>query len=266
MRICREHPLHQRINAFLYSPAYIAFLGFLIVLSNVFGMELFTYTVIMTIGVYVFLYGRDFLPTMPCFVLCYISPSLKNNPAFNDHSVFSLTGGGLYLIAFLCVVVISAIYRIATDPVFGGKQFFTKKRKLLPGMLLLGAAYALSGLGSGQWREHGWNNLLFAFIQFAAIILLYYVYSGTVIWEKAPRAYLFWTGTCVGYVLLFELLHIYVSEDVIAHGNIFRNRILTGWGHYNNIGALFATVIPLTFFSQGKVNSLGLPICLPHFS
>jgi hypothetical protein len=68
MPVCREHTLHRRIDAFLYSPAYIAFLGVLIVLSNVYGLELFAYTVIMAIGVYVFLCGRDYLPTMPCFV------------------------------------------------------------------------------------------------------------------------------------------------------------------------------------------------------
>ena len=50
------------------------------------------------------------------------------------------------------------VYRLITDPIFGGRTFITKKRKLLLGMLLLGATYAISGLGSGQWEEYGWRK------------------------------------------------------------------------------------------------------------
>ena len=119
-------------------------------------------------------------------------------------------------------------------------------------MLILGATYALSGAFSGQWGEYGWRNLLFSFIQLVAVAGLYYLFSGAVRWDLAPKAYLFWTGICIGYVLLIELVGIYIKEDVIVCGEILRGRIATGWGHYNSMGALFAMVIPLPFFLTGK--------------
>ena len=252
MRINHEHSVLQQINRFLYSPAYFLYLGGLTILSNVFGMELFAYTCILLTGIYICLCARDLLPLLPIFACGYISPSLNNNPGLNQNSIFSLAGGGLYLAAMLILLVVSLVYRLVTDPVFGGKSFLKKKRSLLPGMLLLGAAYAISGIGSGQWAEYGWRNLLFSFLQVVAIAGLYYLFSGAVRWELAPKAYLFWTGICVGYVLLIELVGIYIKESVIVEGVIRRERIATGWGHYNSMGALLAMVIPLPFFLTGK--------------
>ena len=255
MRIQRERPLLQNINRFLYSPAYFLFLGVLTVFSNVFNMELVAYPLILLTGIYVCLFARDLLPLMPIFACGYISPSVNNNPGQNNQSIFSLQGGGLYVGLLLVLLVVSLVYRLVTDPDFGGKRFLTKKRSLLSGMLILGAAYALSGLGSGQWAEYGWRNLLFAFLQLVAIAGLYWLFSGSVRWEQAPRNYLFWMGMCVGYVLIAELLGIYwkgYNGPVVINGVIHRERIVTGWGHYNSMGALLAMILPLPFFLTGK--------------
>ena len=252
MPINRAHPLVQKIDRFFYSPAYFLLLGGLTVLSNVFSLEIYVYTAFILIGIYICLLGRDLLPIFPIFACGYISPSAGNNPGVNENSIFSLSGGGLYLAVILTLLAVSLLYRLVKDPDFGGKKFLTKKRSLLSGMLVLSLTYALSGLGSGQWAEYGWRNLLFSFIQLVAIAGLYYLLSGAVKWEQAPKAYLFWTGICVGYVLLAELVGTYIRADVIVNGAILRDRIVTGWGHYNSMGALFAMIIPLPFFLTGK--------------
>ena len=252
MRISRDNTIVARINAFLYTPAYLLLVGVLTMLSNMFSMELAAYTGFLLIAIYVCLLGRDLLPLMPLFACGYISPSLGNNPGRNEETVFSFGRGGLYLAIMLAVVAVCLIYRLVTDPDFGGKKFFARKRELLSGMLILGASYALSGLGSGRWADAGWRNLLFAFLQLMSIAGLYYLLSGAVRWELAPKAYLAWTGVCVGYVLIAELIYVYITGGVIVDGAIFRNNIFTGWGHYNNMGALFTMVIPLPFFLTGR--------------
>lgn len=255
MRLQSTNSFPQRVDWFLYSPAFVVWVGFWIVLSNVFSLEMVSYTVILLSGIYVCLFARDFLPLMPIFVLCYFSPSYRNNPGIHTNSVLSSTGGILYLAILLVAFFACAIYRIVKDPVFGGKKFLKKKRKLLSGMLLLGAAYAISGLGSGQWAQYGWRNLLFSVIQLFSIAIVYYLLSGAVRWELAPKGYIFWVGTVMGYVLLAELANIYLTVDIIRRGALDRSKILTGWGHYNNFGAMLAMAIPMPFFLTGKRGS-----------
>lgn len=248
----QKQTILQRINALLYRPAYLVFVGGLTMLSNMFSLELPVYTLFILIGAYVCLFARDLLPLLPLFICGYISPSRSNNPGLNDTSVFSLSGSGLYLGILLLCLAGCLVYRLIKDPAFGGKKFWTKKRKLFSGMLILCCTYAISGLGSGQLSVLGWRNLFFAFLQFAAIVGLYFLFTGGVRWDLAPKAYLFWTCTCVGYALLFELLNLYMTANVIVNGAIYRNNIYTGWGHYNNIGAMLAMIIPMPFFLTGK--------------
>ena len=252
MRINRAALPLEWLNHFLYSPRFFLFLGALTVLSNVFCMEIIAYPILILTGVCICLFGRDLLPIFPIFACGYISPSKGNNPGFNNESVFSLSGGGIYLAILLAMLVASMIYRLVKDPDFGGKKFLHKKRMLLPGMMVLGITYAISGVTSGQWAEYGLRNLLFSFVQVVAIAGLYYLLSGAVLWEKAPRDYLAWTGVCVGYVLLFEMINIYAAEGTLINGTIDRKAIVTGWGHYNSIGALLTVIIPLPFLLTSK--------------
>ncbi len=257
MRIDQGRLLIQKINRFLYAPAYFLLIGGLTVLSNTCGAELFVYTCFVLIAMFVCLFGRDLLPLMPMFVCGYISPSVENNPGFNADSVFSFAGGGWYLILLIAGVLACLVYRLITDPDFGGKKFFARKRGLLSGMLILGGSYLLSGLGSQQLQNVFGQNLVFSLLQILSVAGLYYLFSGAVRWELAPKAYLSWTGVCVGYVLLAELLFIYADANVIVDGTILRERIYTGWGHYNNIGVLLAMMIPCPFFLTGKGRKTG---------
>lgn len=260
MGIFSAQPLRQRFDRFLYSPAYFVVLGGLAILANVFGQELIAYTILLPLAACVCLFGRDLLPLMPVFACAYISPSAANNPGMNEKSIFSLSGGGIYLGVLLAVLVGSLIYRLVKDPDFGGKKFLSHKRKLLSGMCVLGITYAISGLCSGHWAEYGWRNLLFATIQFAAVAGLYWLFSGSVKWEQAPKAYMYWMGICVGYVLIAELAGVYLTKQVITDGTIYRDKIFTGWGNYNSMGALFAMMIPLPFYLalKGRFRWFGL--------
>lgn len=248
----------QSINDFLYSPMYFFLVGILTVFSNIAGAEIFTYTCFVIIVLFVCAFGRDLLPIMPLAVCSYIAPSRNNNPGINDQSVFSVGGGGAYLIVLAVLLMTAFVYRLITDKELGGKAFFTCKRKLLTGMLFLGGAYLLGGLGSPQFTSLGGSNFLFAFIQFISVFGLYYILTATVKWDKAPKAYLAWTGVCVGYVLMAQLGFIYLTCDVLNDGVINRDAIFTGWGHYNNIGALLAIVMPFPFFLTGKGKYSGI--------
>ena len=242
----------RTFNNFLYKPAYFFLIGALTVIANIFGAELFTYTCFVLIFLYLCFWGRDLLPVLPMAICAYIAPSRGNNPGLSDESIFSPENGGSYIIFLAFLLVVGVICRLIRDKALGRAAFWKCRRQLLPGLLVLFLAYLLSGIGSSQWEKVSTQNLLFAFIQGVSILLPYFLLTALVKWEEAPKAYLAWTGMCVGFVLLAELANIYVQFDVIEEGIINRRLIYSGWGHYNNIGALLAMMIPFPFFLTGK--------------
>ena len=242
----QQFPVCKRINTFLLSPYYFFLIGALTVLASVFSAELVVYSIFILIGLYISFCGRDYLALIPIVICCYISPSMGNNPGKSETSIF-YGASGIYLVCIAVLFALSLILRLCIDPEFGGMKFLRAKRKLLPGMLLLGAGYLLGGAFSGHYFDYGMRNILFAFIQFVSIFGMYYLFTGAVNWHRARRGYLAWTGLCVGFAILFQLGYICISKDVIVNGVIQRGKIYSGWGNYNNVGALLAMMIPFPF-------------------
>ncbi len=234
----------KRFTPFLSSPAYIWLLAALTAAANFFSLELPVYTLFAAIGIAISLWGRDYLGLMPIVIFCYIVPSAANNPGGSRDSIFFWEKGGWYLAVLGAAFALSVTVRIFRNP----GPFFRKSRKLLPGIGLLGAAYALSGLGYGDYKSLALQNLTFAAIQLAAVGAGYFFFCGAVSWKKAPRDYFCHLGLAVGTVVLGELLALYAGGQVIQNGQIHWAKLTTGWGIHNNIGVLLAMMIPFPFY------------------
>jgi len=234
----------SKINQYMATPGYILLVMLLTVLSNTLGIEPVVYTVFILTFTYICLFGDDLLPLMPLVVCCYFTPSVHNNPGRNEASIFSSQRYGVY---FVCLGVLAAgalVWRIIRDR----RSFFGKKRALLSGMLILTVAYLLGGLGSQGYTAHAAKSILFALLNGAAILVPYFVFTGGVDWANRRKGYLAWTGFGAGCALLCEIIWIYLTGNVIVDGVIERQYIYTGWGMYNNIGAMLAMMIPFPFY------------------
>lgn len=311
LRTIKEKPIISAINAFLRSPAYIIALAVLTAVSNLLSLDLYLYTVFIITGVFIALFGSDFLALMPIIILCYVSPSPSNNPgkASNTGSVFYPENGGIYLIVIISLWVLCLLFRLLTDQELGGRKFLKKPRMLLSGMLVLCGGYLIGGtameaygllsgmvllgllcvaavvfvvLGkrggatlrdeknhklltacltsamcvyalvgiTGLLGDLPRRNLLFAAIQCVSIVGMYYLFSGAVRWSQVPKSYLAWTGMCVGFVVLVQLLENYFSGRIFMDGTgtIDRELIYAGWGMHNNIGGMMAFMLPFPFY------------------
>ena len=255
----------KKINQIIYSPWGVGILGLLTFLAFASSLEIVFYSIAIVYAIFVGLFADDLSPIMPLFLFCYVTPSLNNNPGLSNEGLF-FGATAIYLICILSVGVTVLLLRIALDKDFGLRRLFTTKRALLWGMLALGAAYLLSGVGHSQYWENAAGNFLFAFIQFASIFLLYFIFSTTVKWEKFNLDYFAWVGLVVGLVVSAEVLFLYLSNSVMAgDGAVDRSMINTGWGCCNNVGAMISLSIPFAFYftSQKKRSSIFLCIaCL----
>lgn len=243
----RNHTVSRAMDTFFVSPAYFLLIGLLTVIANIFSAELIVYSCFIVIGVCTSLFSRDFLPIIPLVVLCYIAPSDSNNPGSSEGSIFYPENGGILILSLAAVFAFFVILRLASDPEIGRSAFFRAKRALLPGILTLGCAYLLAGAGSGHYFDRGGSNLLFAALQFLAVALMYCFFTGAVKWSEVPKDYMAKTGLCIGFVLLAEIINIYLTQPIIVDGEIQRSAIYTGWGNYNNMGALLTMMIPFAF-------------------
>lgn len=248
----RNSPAVTKINRFLACPTYILTVSALALAGNLFALELPVYTLYVAIGIYLFLLGEDLLPLMPLVILCYIVPSVGNNPGLTAQSIFALERGGIYLLVLAGTMVVTLLVRLLTDKEWGRKAFFTKKRALTGGFLLLSLTYLASGIGSDNYKTLASKNLIFAFVQAASVALPYLLFSGGVDWKKVRKDYFAWIGFGVGCVLLGQILWTYATTDVVVAGSIERKLIFTGWGMYNNMGGLLAMMIPFPFYLASR--------------
>ena len=236
------------MDAFFASKWYLFLLQVLTLASNAFGLELPVYSCFIAIGIYISFFGKDYLPMIPIVFCCYIAPSIDNNPGSNPESIFYPKHGGLLLYGMAALFAASVVLRLALDPQIGRRAFLTAERKLLPGIVSLGCAYLLAGAFSGHYFDHGWGNLIFAALQFGAVALLYWFLCGAVKWKDAPRDFFGYTGILLGSILLVELFIVYQTVNPVDNGDIDRNLFYTGWGNYNNMGAMLAMMIPFAFY------------------
>lgn len=240
----KQNRVIHGINRFMESAWFVALVCLMTVISNVLGAELIVYPLFILFGIYIALFGRDFLPIMSIVICCYIAPSVHNNPGRNENSIFYPENGGIVLVVCFVLFVIAAAIRLITDKELGGKRFFLHKRKLGLGMAILGCAYMLAGAFSGRYFENGYHNLLFALIQFFAIFAFYWFFCGAVKWEQVNSDYFAWVGLGVGLTVCAEIIGIFVTEQVIVNSKIQTSLIASGWGNANNIGCMVAMMIP----------------------
>ncbi len=262
-RALRESRAMKKINKFLYSPLIIVIFGILTLAAFVFSKELAFYSLVVIYALWVIAFCDDLTPIMPLFMLCYVTASAANNPGRTEGGLF-YGASGSFMICLAVIAVIALAARITLDVDIGWRKLFGKRRTLLSGMLALGAVYLISGIGSKFYAEYAQRNIVFALIQLAGIFLLYFVFSATVKWEKFNIDYFACAGLVVGLVVLAELGWLYLTNDILSGGAVDRERIYTGWGMYNNIGAIIATAIPFAFYfaCKKKHNSVYLILAL----
>ena len=246
---CADSSLRGRINRFLSTPLYIGILALLTLLSNTLGMELLLAVVLAVLVIYVCFWGDDLLPLLPLAAFCYIAPSVSNNPGRNENTIFSGVGG-ILLLTLAFAIAVSCITRVIRDR----KRYKSQKYKLLPGMLVLSAAYLLGGIFREDYGQVAVRNLMFALLQCASLCLLYLLFSGGIRWEQTRKDYFAWIGFFAGLVLVLEILNIYLQADVVIDGVINRDNIYTGWGIHNNMGGMLSMMIPFAFYLACRNN------------
>ena len=240
-------PFAKRINRVLDSPYFLVVIALITLVSNVLELELLMYAFAGIVMLYIGLFGTDFRLMIPLFINCYITPGIKNNPGMNETTVFS-AGSGIAILVFAGVALLSFLVRCSVDKEIGFAKLKCKKT-LLIGLLGLGAAFLLSGIGSQGYTDLAGRNIVFAGVQLAAFLVPYIAVGIGVRWDKINAGYLATAGLLAGLVVGLEVLNIYRVMDVIQpNGSVYRGNIFIGWGNYNNMASIILMAVPFAFY------------------
>ncbi|MBR2322269.1 MAG: O-antigen ligase family protein [Clostridia bacterium] len=245
-------PFFSWISAFIRSKWFVFCLAVFCAVSNVLGYDYYFYMAVAGIAIYISVFGKDYLPYIPLMIFSYIAPSIKNNPSKSENSIFLLDNGGKTLIIMGCAVAVFLLIRLIFDREIGFSNAVKTKYKLLGGMVFLGISYLISGLGSAMLEGFETKNLIFAGIQFLAMVIPYLVISFGVKWNKVVKDYLAFTVICFSLVVSVQIIFAYLTNGVIVDGKPENAFIISGWGVNTNMGAMVTLAIPFAFYYLAK--------------
>lgn len=242
----RGNRLIESVRAFFRSVYFVVLVAALMVVSNFFGMELAVFYFYMFLGLLVILFDDDMLHLMPIFLCCYMCISMRNNPAANGDSVFYDPSFQLQFIFIIAIALVLIATRLISVLLNGKKR---KLPALAIGFLCLGLGYILGGLFTPYYDL---RTAFFGFVQVASLSGLYFLFYYGVDWEKADKEYFAKMFTVIACGLVLETIWMYIESGELANflaGNgIDRTKLVTGWGVYNNVGALIAILLPAPLY------------------
>ena len=242
----------KKINTFCNSYLFMIIIGFLVVISNVFAIELFCFPIISLLGVVTLLFSKDGKPLISIILLFLMSISYKNglsyNPNFDIPNIFDKTWVIVYSAILIGIVPLTAIFNFIVFRQY--KLAFKKSLMFLPGLIALGVAYVLGGIGP----KYTPNNLLFSLSNILMIIGLVLYFSDLAFLNKKEDTmkYISMFMVVTLLVISFQVIGIYFINDVIVNGTIDKVQIVTGWGIHNNFAGYICLSLPFIFYLMVK--------------
>ena len=241
------------INKFLYSRLYIALIGLLVLLCNIFSFEIAYFYIAVSLGAIIpCLLCEDYLPAVAPISMTYVSISYKSNNVSLGTSLF---GGGkvVHLFVLLGLIVLFIIPKLIYDIV---KH---KERRVRPalwlGYLLLLPCYVLGGLFSPYYDG---KTAIFGFVNFLSISGVYFVLLYAINWKNVRKDYFFWLMMTLGLVVAVETLFMYIATALGSpfYHEIESNSIYTGWGIRNNIAFVMCICVAAPLYLAIKSKKL----------
>lgn len=248
------------INTFLNSKLYLYLIGLLMVISNIFALEIVCFSILFLLFSLTLLFSKDSKPLIAPLLMLTMGMSYKNGLSYNPNSLLedpSLALPTIYdnpkiLNYFLIIITITICLIIIRFGILEEyKKLFKKSLFLLPGLLVLCIGYLLGGIG---YDKYALNDTLFALSNTFTLLGIFIYFTDTAFLNKSDKIikYISHIALASGLIISLELLNIYLTQNVIVEGTIEKSQILTGWGIHNNFAGYLLIYLPFLFYLSVK--------------
>ena len=236
------------LRRFYASRWYIGLIVLLSLVSYVTGGERVVWSIFVFFAAVAMLVCPDLLPVVPPTFAAVFCLSVRHAPMRPTYSGYLFTGRGLVVIVVLGTIVVLSF--LAHCIIFGVRlPENSGKPALLPFLLPLSAALLVNGIGHAGYSP---KNFVFGAITAFCWCGLYFVYALQFPRGERTKEYIFDCCFAIAWLLLVELVYVYIANGVVQNGAVDVTRIVMGWGIHNGIGIMLALLIPLMLRMAAK--------------
>lgn len=243
----KNNKIIRAICAFQRSKVYVYVLAAMALISNLFGLDGFSFVPVLALMCFTNLFSDSVLPALPAVFTIVFGVSPEHSPSDGDYSYY-LSAPFLCCVAPLVFAVIAtAVWRFIKDENY-------KNINLASGLGGGIALYAVGLLLGGAFSD-GYAITDFALAALIAFTLapFYFFFAATIKKEDINYEYICETLVVSGLVVLFELIVFYIKnytpETLLTLNNYdWKGKMQFGWGISNTAGMYMAFVIPTCFY------------------
>lgn len=227
------------LDKFFRSPMYCVLIVALMLIAELFAMELAVFYCWLALLLIGFLFTEDTVCGIPIACCAYMSIAQCNNPI--KHAETTVFLQPVFLVQFFFILGV-AIFMVLVKFLMHliDKGGHVPVPRLLGGLVFLGIAYMLGGAFS---THYSWSTAWFGLGQFLSLSFLYVFFTCTVDFKTLPRSYLPMLFTLIGIAMCAEIADMYIANDVFSAETVDRDLLYTGWGVYNNVACVMAMCI-----------------------
>lgn len=239
--------VRDELYRFFMGKYYPIAVAVLVTLGHITGLEVIFCIFNVLLAVAALCVCDSIRPLYIVFITFSYQVTKAHSPAIPAYSDYYFTGWRLPVVIILgAAALFGIVYFIIKNRLIFKINF--RKTRMLWSLLMFSAALLLGGAFS---ETHSLRGFIFGATQVLTYLVLFMLfYLGLSESERAEDTvdYLVYIALVVAYMLMAQMLHLFIFGDAISGGGINKDNIHLGWATANPLGAIFVSLIPLLFY------------------
>ena len=240
-----ENQIIQKATTFFDGFVYPALYAFLVLLTSLFGLELFFYALTTIILIFTSIFSKSSKAILPPLLLIVYSTSWKHTPQPPYSSDFFNSVSTIVFIAVCALFIICAVaVRFVLFPQPSSKKY------LRSGLIAFSAALILNG---ALYFNYEIKDFFFGILIAVSFAAAYFYLSKTLSAKEKWSEYIAYLLFLASAVIALQIVKVLIFDDVFtAEGSINKDRMIAGWGMSNNLGGMLSIFLPASLYLACK--------------
>lgn len=224
------------VRSFMDGPLFPVIVGAIVLLCSLCSRSLFGLAVLLLLATFVFFFSEDARPALSLALLVFFLLDYYQNT-----TLYMTTKAIVVYFLFGIPALCGLVFRFVC---FERQK---SKRKLLLGLALMCVGFFLGGIFTKYYKIYNFYKSLGLLLAFC---MPYIVFSFTMRYKEDNFLYIARVCAIAACVIAVQLIQIYVRfyEWGAPLDDIWKGKILFGWGISNTAGELMAFFLPAIFY------------------